>query len=633
MAKNLRLFCSGITLALLFVCVNFTSLLLMAQSSNGSFSGLVKDASGQPLASVSITLRNEATGFRTGSVTNADGRFEIRQVPTGGPYAVTAEMSGYGAVRQTGYQVEIGSNVRVDFTLEQKSTELQEVVISDRNQAVNRVSPLGMSTRLGTVEIRNIPSTGRSFFDLNTLAPTINNIGGGGLSIGGARPSSTAVTLDGASIRGMTFGGLLGRTPVSIEAIREYELSTNNYSVLEGRQAGGAVNAITKSGTNNWTASAFYFIRNNRAYDFLGDNSVIRLAPELNYVNQPIRDFRIRQFGFSIGGPIIKDKLHFFAAMDIENQTNQTPILDVRPGTEAVEQISQANLDRFVRIIRERYASDLTQPQYGIFKGKPYNRTFFARLDWQINPVHRLAFRNNGFWNFTPFTQGGATAVDPGGVWDAYGNTYFYSVQSMLSLRSTFSPRTTNEFKVQYMQQRRDARANSTLPRGQVTITSPATATTPAFGTRTFQFGGSRIVPEDHTERQIQLVNNLYLQRGKFFFTFGTDNLITFTDITNTNEQGGLFLFANLDSLERLAPSEFTRLTPSGNNLREGKYSPRMDLRALDLSFYAMADWNLTEKISASAGLRYDATAFFKHTHQQPNSRKSIGPQNKQSGC
>lgn len=290
-------------------------------------------------------------------------------------------------------------------------------------------------------------------------------------------------------------------------------------------------------------------------------------------------------------------------------------------------------MDRFVGILRSQYGSDPDQRQYGIFRGSPTNRTVFARLDWQINPVHRLTWRNNAFWNFTPFTQGGATAVDPAGVWDAYGNTYFYSAQTMLSLRSTFSPKLTNEFKLQYMQQRRDAQANSTLPRGQVTITSaatpatPTTPATPAFGTRTFQFGGSRIVPEDHTERQIQLVNNTYLQQGRFFFTFGTDNLLTFTDITNTNEQGGLFLFANLDSLAALRPTEFTRLTPTGPNLRDGKYSPRMNLRALDLSFYAMADVNLTKNIAANFGLRYDATAFLNTPTANPEVSNVLGRQ------
>lgn len=312
-----------------------------AQASNGAFAGIVLDGSGGALPGATVVIRNESTGFSTGASTNANGRFEVRQVPTGGPYSVSAQIIGYGTVKKTGYQMDIGATVRVDFKLEEKATELQEVVISDRDQAVNRVSPLGMSTRLSTIEMRNMPSTGRSFTDLNTLAPTVNSIAaaGGSASIGGARASSTAITLDGASIRGMTFGGLLARTPVSMEAIREYEVSTNNYSVLEGRQAGGAINAITKSGTNSWTGSAFYYLRNNRSYNILGTQ--IRMTPELNYANQPIRDFRIAQYGFSLGGPIIKDKLHFFAAVDIEDQTNQTAILDVRPGTEAVEQISK----------------------------------------------------------------------------------------------------------------------------------------------------------------------------------------------------------------------------------------------------------------------------------------------------
>jgi hypothetical protein len=195
---------------------------------------------------------------------------------------------------------------------------------------------------------------------------------------------------------------------------------------------------------------------------------------------------------------------------------------------------------------------------------------------------------------------------DQAALWESWGNTRIFSYSSQLALRSVLSQRTTNEFRVQLQRAQRDFLPNSYAPRGFVSIQS--TLASGANVTRQFQFGGNRIAPEEQGERQLQIANNTYLQKGKFFFTFGTDNILTFTNTLNTNEQGGLFQFASLDALDNLAPSQFTRLAPI--NPEANGFAPYLRSTALDFSLYGQVEFNPIKNINILAGIRYDATFF-----------------------
>ncbi len=579
---------------------------LRAQSSNAIL-GKVEAKGGEALPGANVVVRNEATGFETGAVTNAEGRFTVNQLPLGGPYSVSAQFVGYGAVKKTGYVMRVGEQLRVDFELEEKASELQTVEVSAAEDNVSRVSPLGAATRLSVQEIRHMPTNGRSFQDLANLSPLVGS--GATFAIGGQRESSTAITLDGANQRYMMNGGLISSITVSMEAIREYEVTNNSYQVLEGRQGGGSVNVITKSGTNDFTGSAFYYVRNRG------------LTRTENFLGQPIRDFQIRQYGASLGGPIIKDKLHFFAAFDFEDRVDPPQaVIDVRDNTtERIEQISRANLDRFLNILYDQYGVDRNTPQTGLFPRESENRTVFARLDWQINRKHRLTFRNNFLWGFAPLTVG-PSGVDPAMIFESYGNTRIRSYSGLVQLRSVFSSKLTNDLKVQYLQAQRDFAPNTLAPRGWVTIASQIEGV--GNVSRVFQFGGNRIAPENQGERQLQLANNLYWQKGKVFFTFGTDNIITFTNTLNTNEQGGLFQFPSLDALANRQPSIYTRLAPTRP---ENGFASFLRLTSADVALYAQADVNLTPKLALQAGLRWDATLFLTRPDRNELTERVLG--------
>lgn len=580
--------------------LNFDTL---AQIASASFFGSVRNAAGETLPGANLQVRNESTGFVTGTITNLEGRFQISQLPLGGPYVITASFVGEGQVSKTGYFLNLGDQVRVEFELRDGAGELEMITITASDNAPNRVSPIGGATRLGIIEMQNMPTNGRSFQDLANLAPL--TAPGASLAIGGTRESSTSITLDGGNQRFMMNGGLISQYTVSMEAIREFEVTTNEYSVREGRQGGGAINVVTKSGTNEFSGSAFLFNRNER------------LTANQDLIGRPINDFNINQYGFSLGGPIIKDKLHFFTALDFEDRNEPFAIIDVRDvATERLEQITQQSLDRFLSILQNKYGLDPNRQQTGLFNRRPTNRTVFARLDWQINNIHKLTFRNNVFWGANEFVVGG----DQTALADSRGDLEIFGLNSQLALRSTFSPRLTNELQVQFMRAQRNFVARSFAPRGFVGIESFQEDGTRLF--RQFQFGGNRIAPEEQGEKQLQLINTTYLQTGKIFWTFGTDNIVTFTNTLNTNEQGGLFQFASLDALEAQTPFQYSRLVP---NNPVGRFAPRLQQTALDLAAYTQADVNINSKLYASFGLRWDATVFLTTPEYNPLVEAELG--------
>jgi hypothetical protein len=191
-------------------------------------------------------------------------------------------------------------------------------VVVSRDGGFARDLRLGGSTRIGGGELRSLPTTGRNFTDLAGLAPTV----GPTLSINGQRPTATDIRLDGLQSRNMLRGGELGRGPytVSMEAIREFEVVTNVYDVTLGRQGGGTISAATRAGTNTWTGTFFAYGRDDRlaaAEDFLGRG-------------RDVRDFGVLQWGGSVGGPLVRDRLHLFAAIDRQDSREPLFVADLR---------------------------------------------------------------------------------------------------------------------------------------------------------------------------------------------------------------------------------------------------------------------------------------------------------------
>lgn len=308
-----------------------------AQGTDATIIGQVRSADGPPVEGALVVVRNGATGFQLQQQTRPNGEFVFPQLPLGGPYTVLAWRLGFRPETKQGYQLDQGDRIRVEFALAASASELEAVVVTAEENTGARKERLGASTKIGSGEIRTLPTVNRNFTGLVTLAPTVAN----GLNLGGNRTTAVDVRIDGVQARSQLGGREVGRGPfsLSMEAIREFEIVTNAYDVTQGRGGGGAVSAVTKTGYHrNESLSA--------ARDFAGRD-------------RALREQRITQWGGSVGGPIVRDQMHYFFAFDRQDQQEPFYVLDLRTPQDEIEQgIARDSVSRLLTILQNGYGMD-----------------------------------------------------------------------------------------------------------------------------------------------------------------------------------------------------------------------------------------------------------------------------------
>ncbi len=597
------------SLLLMMLLTAFSAQHVLAQATNASITGKVLDETNLPLVGATVMVENGATGFKAYSITSEDGNFNFQQLPLGKPYSISVSFVGYSTKVRNGYELNQGDRINLEFELTTGETELSEVIIS-ANNLDNEIDKLGGVTSINATQIKNLPTEGRNFTNLTSLSPLQ---GGGAINLGGQRRTSTNITLDGVNARNQLTAGEIGRGPytVSIEAIREFEVVTNSYDVTQGRQAGGALNAVTKAGTNELSGSAFVYHRN----DNLASQFDIR-------GNDRTQDFYNYQWGFSLGGPIIKNKMHFFVAVDRQDAGDPVFLTDINtPEDERRLGVSRDTLAKALDIVRRLYGVSDAQ-QLGQFSRKTVANTIFARIDWQLNDRNKLTIRNN-FTDWTnPLSVNDNSNINLAEVYSDFDSK---ENSILASLRTAVNSMTTNELKVQYQHAERAFLPNPQLPlgnipRGIVRITSPfpTDANPNATQTRTFQFGGQRFTPETNVENQLHLVNTTYMTKGKYQFTFGTDNMITYLETLLSNEQNGRFFFDNLQDLENFQASRYAREVPLQG-------LPIVKQTVLDLSAFAQVEFELAKNLQTVFGVRYDVTSFANAASYNPVLDQDLG--------
>jgi hypothetical protein len=607
LSKN-RSFFGGIFFLLL---LSFFTNSSFGQGTDASIYGKVTDEKGEAVPGASIRIKNESTGFQSGSVTNVQGEYFLQQLPLGRPYTITISFVGYQTQKFSDNALNQGDRLKIDAKLALASTQLNEVVVNP-NSFINKESQrAGAAIAVTALQMKQLPMEGRNFAALTALSPLQGRNG----SFSGQRTSSTNVTMDGANARNMYTNGAIGNGPYTIsqEAIREYQVSTNNYDVTQGRQGGGSVNAVTKNGTNTMEGSAFFFQRASK-FKFFG-NDLFPMNSEFNANGTPrTTNIDQKQYGFSLGGALIKDKLHYFVALDRQTETIPFQIAPVFDATQ--EQnfgITKANLDLLIATAREKYGLKNT-PQYGDFSRETEANAFFARIDWQINDKNKLTFRNNlTTWN-SPQSVNDNSNVNLLESWCGFKTI---ENSALISLRSDLSPNLTNELKFQYQTVNRNYVVSPDLPlenipRAIITVSSVIpTATNPnATQARTVQFGGQRFGTEYANDQVLHLSNTSYLRRGNLNIKFGTDNMLTFLDSKIVNEMNGRFFFSSLKDFIDKKPSRYAREVPLVN--------PAVQQSLLDFSLFAQVDFEPFKNVTAMLGLRYDATIFFKQGDKNP---------------
>ena len=369
-------------------CTSLAALLvaaapIMAQGVSTQLGGRVLDTNGAPVAGATVVIRNGETGLTRTLQTNDEGRYLATLLPVG-PYAVTVTKAGFQTAANLKVNLNLGDAAPMTIRLARESGTVVEVVATTAQVDSERASAAAI---ISTDNLTNLPVFNRSFTNLATLAPqVVVDSSRGNLAIGGQRGVNTSINIDGGDNNEPFFGGATGaaegKTPftISIEAIREYQVITDGASAEFGRMGGGYVNAITKNGTNDLSGSLFVYTR-PRLFVEAGPTL---LQPSGKSTSNPVGVFQQQQFGFSVGGPIIKDKLFFFLAYDAQRQ--KTPINMVWGGGTPVA------LDPTI----PGQANDAVLiGKAGAYSSKADSDTLFARFDWNITTDQTLQLRLN----------------------------------------------------------------------------------------------------------------------------------------------------------------------------------------------------------------------------------------------
>jgi hypothetical protein len=570
---------------------------VLAQTTQASIVGIVTDQAKKPIPGASVQVKNNSTGFTTKTSTDAKGGFTFRELPLGGPYTVKVIYMGYGEQDQTGYMLNFGDVVKVSVDMREASQTLNAVEVVGSGLR-NKVQNFGASTEISAKTMNQLPVNGRNFSNLMDLSPLSR---GGGIS--GQLASSTNYTIDGMSAKNPTSSGSTTSRSgapysISIEAVREFKVVTNQYDVTLGRSGGGTVTAVTKSGTNTVSGSAFMYGR----ADWLSSPYDIR------GIKRDV-DFSTYQYGFTLGGPIIKDKLHYFVGLDHQKDSRPLVIADVNgPEDEARFRVTNATLSDFVDIARSKYGVAST-PQYGTFNKKRGSDAAFARLDWQINEKNLLTVRDNYTNDRNPLGLADNTAIN---LYESYGNDKNVDNSLLATLRSTISPKITNELKFQHLYTFQASTQNdelgSSLPRAivgnvQSILSDGSTAST------AIQIGGHRFGQEGFTNNVFQLVDNFYYNTEKFKFVFGADMMYTRATSLYGSEVNGRFEFTNSNSRTSLQnfndqiANRFYREVPLVAD-------PTVTGNIFNAAVYGQMQTKLAKGLEFVGGLRLDYSSY-----------------------
>ncbi|MEW5917311.1 MAG: TonB-dependent receptor, partial [Gemmatimonadota bacterium] len=526
-----------------------------------------------------------------------NGRYLIPALEAGGPYSVTVRRIGFQPQTRDNVIVSLSQTTQVDFRLGQQVAQLSGVTVVATTSDFSS-SRQGVETSLTDSMLQRIPTLSRDIVDFVKISPQVVRPLDGGPSAGGTYNRYNNFTIDGASQNdrfglgssGGTPGGATGGRLISIDAVKEMQVLLSPSDVRHGNFSGMLLNAVTKSGTNDFTGSAFFAYRDSK---FGRDTAVIRNS-----------EIEVSQFGFTLGGPIIKNKLHFFIAPEFQQRsqpatgpfvgqtTNEAGLIS----SDSIEAVRQALANRFDVGSGARVTND-----------NPLTN-LFGRLDYQINENHRLVLRqliNSA--ESDAFSRNASTFNTAAGVQSSgfrlssnAFTTKNNNNSTVVQLYSYFSGGKSNEFILGYNTVKDERIVPVRVPEISVGVTPPGGSSANASITvGTEQFSPGNLLDQ----KILELQNNFTMPWQAHTFTFGAR--YEFTDIYNNFAQQsfGAYKFANIAALRAGTPLNYAFAYSNGGPIAA-------EFNVGQYSAYAQDQWNLTDKLSLTYGLRVDVPMF-----------------------
>ena len=584
---------------LLSITLFFTmSLFLFGQANTtGSISGFVKDAQGKALQRATVTAEHLPTGTKTGAFSGTTGRFTILGVKVGGPYKVTVSMVGYEKQERSDIAIAINQTYTINFTLSDKAQFTEDVVVTaDRNDIISS-QRTGASQKVSQNDIKSLPTIARSLQDYTRLSPLIISSTTDGSSVAGRNSKYNNIAVDGA-IMGDAFGlsatgtpgGGAGTQPIPLDAIDQFQVSISPFDVREGGFTGGLINAITKSGTNKYAGTAYYYGRNE---SFVGNNPVTDAA---------YPDFSENQLGASVGGPVIENKLFFFGNFEMRKRSDPT-ILGLRGSSEAnVFDMTSDTLDLIRKIAKDKYGYD--PGSFSDYTRKTNDYKIFMRLDYNINENHRLTLRHN----YVDADQGNQVIRTKTQL--TYANQEYLSTsaqnQTVLQLNSIFGENMANELKLSYtsIRDKRDP-VGSAFPSIEIQNLGADKKEKVTLGID--RFSQANTLDQD----MLEFTDNFNYFLGDHVLTLGTSNQIVNFKNLYLQDYYGSWEFASIADFEAGKASRYY-LTYANTAATGGETKPMAELSYMQWGVYAQDDWSIYENLKLTLGVRLDYFTYSK---------------------
>lgn len=591
--KNLSVF------VLFLFCLTFT---LNAQVTTSGISGKVT-AEGELLIGATVQAVHEPSGTTYGTVTNADGRYSLQGMRTGGPYTVEVSYVGFQKAVYKNITLQLGETYLLDVKLTE-SLSLDEVVVTASKAALFNSQKTGAAQNFNQSQIQATPSVSRSIFDVTKMNPLGVNTASG-MSFAGSSNKYNSFQIDGITnndVFGLsssgTNGGQAGANPISLEAIEEIQVVIAPYDVRQGGFTGGGINAITKSGTNTFHGSAYWYYNNENFYGKTPGKD----AKE----RKKLGDQSSATYGFTLGGPIVKDKLFFFANYERVKETypssnnigSTESNLDVKEVDQIVNKISQLT-------------GGYNAGGYGPQDIDTYSNKILTRLDWNINEQNKFTVR----YSFLD----GRKMVFSNSVSSAKlnDNGYFMNnkTHSLVSeLNTQFTPSWSNEFRFGWTYVR-DYRDPIGQPLPNITINNLINNGDPTKKS-SLELGTERNSAANALDQDIfTLEDNLIWNKGNHTITLGTHNEffhmknLYITNIYGSYVYNSLDDFWTVGTANEVLPNSYEYSYSNEKITGTDRWAPVFG--AAQLGFYAQDEWKVTNRFSMTYGLRLDIPLLF----------------------
>jgi carboxypeptidase family protein len=559
--------------------------------------GRLTDDAGGAVSQAAVSLLNTSNGQSWSTRTGEDGRFAFENVAVGGPYTVDVRAIGFEPLHAEGILLRLGQRLVFDRTMRRTAVEVAGVSVEGQINPLLSVARTGAQTFVGESLITRLPTLARNFTDFITVVPQVVTSAVPGASVGGQNNRFNNIQVDGGvnnDVFGLaasgTPGGQANAHPISVEAIKEYQVLIAPFDVRQGSFAGGLINAVTKSGTNRWGGSAWGY--------FQGQALV---GPNLGGHNSGV--FHQDQYGFNLGGPLVRDKLLFFGSLDV--QARGAPFSGLSIGTDTAG--GQDSVGIGIREGTATRVAEILASQYGVSAGtfaaptigNP-DKNAFGKLNLQLAQNSQVELS----YNFVSANQDNlvhsstATGFRDGYQLSNSGYLFTTKTNTARGKWTVQAGRISNELIAGYQRIRDNRNLPNRVPLIFVGGDRPFTGAVPSTN---IAAGAERFSHDNLLNQDIfELTDNLTFSRGRHAFTVGTHN--EFFHFLNHFFPAslGVWSFRDTTALKAGTPFRYEIALP----LRPG--GPTADFKVQQFGGYLQDVWAATPRLSLTIALRAD---------------------------